>query len=74
MLVCLKLWCELEQRYENTSIGADLNIDFLNYLADLAKVHGFKLAGFRSFDFTVSEEQWEKVVKVKETAADSTRI
>ncbi|NLM25040.1 MAG: aminotransferase class III-fold pyridoxal phosphate-dependent enzyme [Firmicutes bacterium] len=65
----------LEQRYENTSIGADLNIDFLNYLADLAKVHGFKLAGFRSFDLPLPEEQWEKVVKArKETVAAQQRI
>ncbi len=55
----------LEHLYENTSIGADLNLDHLNRLRKLATVHGFKLAGFRSFDLPLSEDIWQRVVETR---------
>lgn len=61
----------LEHHYENTSIGADLNIDYLNYLQDLATTHGFELAGFRSFDLPLPEEQWERVVNARNEMVES---
>lgn len=53
----------LEHKYENTSIGADLNIDYLNELRNYADLHGFKIAGFRSFDAPLSQDIWERVVQ-----------
>lgn len=58
----------LEQHYENTSIGADLNIDYLNRLKTYAAVHGFRLAGFRSFDSPLSESTWNRVAEARNHA------
>lgn len=58
----------LEQHYENTSIGADLNIDYLNRLKTYATVHGFRLAGFRSFDSPLSESTWNRVAEARNHA------
>lgn len=55
----------LEKRYENTSIGADLNIGYLNQLKDSAELHGFKLGGFRSFDAPLSDDAWNLVVETR---------
>lgn len=53
----------LEQRYENASLGADLNIAYMNELRDLASQQGFELAGLRSFDTPLTKCEWDHVVK-----------
>lgn len=58
----------LEQLYENTSIGADLNIDYLNQLKTYAAIHGFRLAGFRSFDSPLPKSTWDKVAAARNHA------
>jgi fatty aldehyde-generating acyl-ACP reductase len=46
----------LEERYESYSLGRDLSLDRVHEIARLAEKHGFKLAGFRSFERQVTEE------------------
>jgi predicted amino acid dehydrogenase len=46
----------LEQRYESYSLGRDLSLERVREIAKLAQKHGFKLAGFRSFEKQVTEE------------------
>ena len=55
----------LENRYENFSLGRELNEDKVNEIAALADKHGFKLAGFRSFEKAVTEEQ---IARTREAA------
>jgi len=47
----------LEQRYENFSLGRDLTVKQVETIEQLAKKHGFKIAGFRSFERALSAEE-----------------
>ena len=51
----------LEERYESYSLGRDLSIERVKEIAALADKHGFKLAGFRSFERQVTQEYIEGV-------------
>jgi len=51
----------LEKRYESYSLGRDLSLERVREIAALAQKHGFKLAGFRSFEKQVTEEYIEGV-------------
>jgi len=53
----------LEERYESYSLGRDLSLERVKIIAALAKKHGFKLAGFRSFERQVTAEYIEAVRK-----------
>jgi hypothetical protein len=53
----------LEGRYENFSIGRDLSMEKVKEIAALADKHGFKLAGFRSFERQVTDEYIDGVKK-----------
>jgi predicted amino acid dehydrogenase len=53
----------LEGRYESFSLGRDLSVEQVHEIAALAAKHGFKLAGFRSFERQVTEEYIEGVKK-----------
>jgi acetylornithine/succinyldiaminopimelate/putrescine aminotransferase/predicted amino acid dehydrogenase len=55
----------LEHRYEHFSLGVDITIDTIQYFRDLAEKHGFKLAGFRSFDRPLDPETFAKVQKAR---------
>lgn len=55
----------LEQQYRHYSLGVDIDIDTINYTRQLAKKHGFKLAGFRSFDRPLAAEDWDAVVAAR---------
>jgi fatty aldehyde-generating acyl-ACP reductase len=46
----------LEERYESYSLGRELSLERVYEMARLAEKHGFKLAGFRSFERQVTEE------------------
>jgi fatty aldehyde-generating acyl-ACP reductase len=46
----------LENRYENFSLGRELSLERVREIARLAAKHGFKLAGFRSFERQVTDE------------------
>lgn len=62
----------LEKIYANTSIGADLNLEYMNQLKEYAAAHGFKLAGFRSFDLPLPVSVWERVVAARKSIVNST--
>jgi fatty aldehyde-generating acyl-ACP reductase len=46
----------LEKRYENFSLGRDMTVAQIDEISALAVKHGFKLAGFRSFERAVTPE------------------
>jgi len=46
----------LEGRYENYTLGKDVSVEQVNGIVPLAKKHGFKLAGYRSFEKPVTAE------------------
>jgi fatty aldehyde-generating acyl-ACP reductase len=51
----------LEGRFEDYTIGRDLSVDKVAEMRLLAAKHGFRLAGFRSFEKAVSDETIERV-------------
>ncbi len=53
----------LEERYESYSLGRALSVERVREIAALAEKHGFKLAGFRSFERQVKDEYIEGVRK-----------
>jgi acetylornithine/succinyldiaminopimelate/putrescine aminotransferase/predicted amino acid dehydrogenase len=55
----------LEHQYRHFSLGIDINIDSIAYIRKLAAKHGFKLAGFRSFDLPLPDETWERVLQAR---------
>ena len=46
----------LDHRYENFTLGKEVNVAQVDEIAQIAVKHGFQLAGFRSFEKAVSEE------------------
>lgn len=60
----------LEGRYEDYTIGKEISIDQALEIGRIAKRHGFRLAGFRSFEAAVSEET---IAAVRERAARNRR-
>ncbi len=60
----------LEKRYENFSLGRDLTVKQIETIEQLAAKHGFRLAGFRSFERAVTPEEIENVKeKIRERSA-----
>lgn len=55
----------MEGRYENFTLGRELSIEQINEITKIANKHGFKLAGFRSFEKEVTKEQ---IQAIKENA------
>ncbi|HEY8415255.1 MAG TPA: aminotransferase III, partial [Thermaerobacter sp.] len=55
----------LEHHYQHTSLGADLNLETILWLQDLARKHGFRLAQLRSFDRPLSDEEWRRIVAAR---------
>ena len=53
----------LEQRYESFTLGRDLTVAQVEEISKLADKHGFKLAGFRSFEREVKPETIETIKK-----------
>lgn len=47
----------LEQRYENFTIGRSLTVKQIDTITQLAKKHGFRLSGLRSFECALSCEE-----------------
>ncbi|HUW66222.1 MAG TPA: aminotransferase class III-fold pyridoxal phosphate-dependent enzyme [Spirochaetia bacterium] len=55
----------LEHHYTDMSLGADLPLDNLIYLRQLAVKHGFELAQLRSFDLPLNEDEWRQVAQAR---------
>jgi len=51
----------LEGRYESFSLGRELSVEQVDEISRLASKHGFKLAGFRSFEREVTPEEIERI-------------
>jgi len=51
----------LEGRTEDYSLGPDLKEEQVREMAELARKHGFRLAGFRSFERQLTEEEIEAI-------------
>ncbi|WP_031517138.1 shikimate dehydrogenase [Desulfofalx alkaliphila] len=51
----------LEGCYKSFSLGRDLTVKQVDQITELAKKHGFKLAGFRSFERAVTEEEIKRI-------------
>ncbi len=47
----------LEGRYENFTLGRDLTVKQVETIDKLASKHGFKLAGFRSFERAITSQE-----------------
>lgn len=60
----------LEERYEPFSLGRELSVEKVQEIQRLAQRHGFRLAGFRSFERPVTEEQ---IARVRERAEQARR-
>lgn len=55
----------LEERYQNYTLGKTITIQQVQEMTDLARKHGFKLAGFRSFEQAVTDGQ---IARIRENA------
>jgi fatty aldehyde-generating acyl-ACP reductase len=55
----------LEKRYESFSLGKEITVEQIDEIRFLAAKHGFKLAGFRSFERALSMDD---IKKIKERA------
>ncbi|OQY21148.1 MAG: shikimate dehydrogenase, partial [Anaerolineaceae bacterium 4572_32.1] len=53
----------LEGRFENYTLGRDLTVEQVDKMAEMGRRHGFRLAGFRSFDRVVNEQDIESIKK-----------
>ena len=51
----------LEGRYESYTLGKEVSVGQVREMSALAKKHDFKLAGFRSFEKPVTEEQIARI-------------
>ena len=51
----------LEGRYENFTLGRNLDPAQIDTISELAAKHGFTLAGFRNFEHAVTPEMIEKI-------------
>ncbi|HEX2948189.1 MAG TPA: shikimate dehydrogenase [Armatimonadota bacterium] len=58
----------LEGRYESFSLGKELELAKVREIGRLAAKHGFKLAGFRSFEKAVTDEE---IARIRQRAADN---
>lgn len=58
----------LEGRYESFTLGKDISIEQVEEITRLADKHGFKLAGFRSFERAVTDE---KIAEIRKNAGRS---
>ena len=47
----------LEKRYENFTLGRELTVKQVETIEKLAVKHGFKLAGFRSFERAITAQE-----------------
>lgn len=51
----------LEERYEDYTLGRDLTVERIDEISALARKHGFKVAGLRSFERGLTDQEIEAV-------------
>ncbi len=54
--MCETMMLALEGRAENFTLGKDVSVEQVDEITRIATKHGFRLAGFRSFERAVGEE------------------
>lgn len=59
----------MEEKYVDWSLGRDLTLEGVTGMAKLAKKHGFSVAGFRSFERPVTDEE---IASIREKARRKT--
>ena len=47
----------IEQKYENFTLGKEISLSKVQEIANLAKKHGFKLGGLRSFEKAITSQE-----------------
>ena len=57
----------MEGRFEDYTLGKNIQINRVEEIKGIANKHGFRLNGFRSFESAVTEEQIERVRKINLT-------
>jgi hypothetical protein len=62
----------LEGRIESFTLGKDVSVEQVETTQRLAQKHGFHLAGFRSFERAVSDEQIARIRANAETRTQAT--
>src|SRR5215471_3411429 len=53
----------LEGRYESFTLGKEVHVKQVDEITEICTRHGFRLAGFRSFERAVSEDEIERIRK-----------
>jgi len=61
----------LEGRFECYSLGRQIDVGKVRAICTMAEKHGFKLAGFRSFERNVADQQIDRVRRAAEAARRS---
>ncbi len=61
----------LEEDYSDWSLGRDLSLERVLGIVKLAKKHGFEVAGFRSFEKPVTDDE---IFRIKENARRKQRL
>jgi len=51
----------MEGRYECFSLGREISLERVEEIAQLARKHGFRLSGFRSFERVLDQGEIEKI-------------
>jgi predicted amino acid dehydrogenase len=51
----------LEGRYESFSLGREVSLDRVEEIANLARKHGFRLSGFRSFERVIDKSEIDRI-------------
>ena len=64
----------LEGRRDNFSLGRGISLEQVEEISRLADRHGFKLAGFRSFDHFVTDDEIEAVREAARRRRQGTRV
>ena len=61
----------LEQRYENFTLGRELTVKQVETIEKLGNKHGFKLAGFRSFERAITANE---IAAIKENVINNNQM
>lgn len=51
----------MESRYESYSLGREISLERVHEIARLARKHGFRLAGFRSFERVLGDREIDRI-------------
>ncbi len=60
----------LEGRIENFTLGKEVSLTQVEQTQQMARKHGFRLAGFRSFERAITEEEIEQICQRAESCAE----